>query len=177
VIDAESSLTDVCFTICTALADVGTTVVLSGGSAATYYAPQAYQSRDADFVITMHSNIAASGAAMKDLGYVELGGTYTHAKNRFTVEFPPGPLAIGGDLITIWETFHRGNEHLNILTRTDCVLDRLAAYYFYGDLSALVAAVAVASSGEVDYERLHDWSEREGELLRFADFCARISSH
>ena len=173
MIDESFSLVDVCFAVCTALDNVGTTVVLSGGSAATYYAPQAYQSRDADFVITMRGNAGANALVMNNLGYEQLGGTYVHNINRYTVEFPPGPLAIGNDLVENWETYRRGEEHLNVLTRTDCVRDRLAAYYFYGDVSALMAAVAVAKGGNVNYVALREWSKREGESLRFEDFQER----
>jgi len=85
VIDESFSLVDVCFAVCTALDNVGTTVVLSGGSAATYYAPQAYQSRDADFVITMRGNAGANALVMNNLGYEQLGGTYVHNINRYTM--------------------------------------------------------------------------------------------
>lgn len=37
----------------TALTEAGVTAVLTGGSAATFYAPHAYQSGDLDFVVTM----------------------------------------------------------------------------------------------------------------------------
>jgi hypothetical protein len=50
-VTAGASLEDVCFAVCTALQNAGTIAVLTGGSAATYYAPAAYQSRDADFII------------------------------------------------------------------------------------------------------------------------------
>ena len=68
-IGPDTSLVDVCFIVCTALALVDTTVVLTGGSAATFYAPQAYQSRDADFIITLSGENNAS--TMKSLGYTE----------------------------------------------------------------------------------------------------------
>lgn len=112
-IGPDTSLVDVCFIVCTALALVDTTVVLTGGSAATFYAPQAYQSRDADFIITLSGENNA--ATMKSLGYSEKGGTYVHKSNGYTVEFPKGPLAIGDDLITTWETFRRDDGHLNVL--------------------------------------------------------------
>ncbi len=50
-----SALISVAFEVCTALEAAGTTAVLTGGSAATFYAPEAYQSVDIDFVITMRS--------------------------------------------------------------------------------------------------------------------------
>jgi hypothetical protein len=169
-ITAESSLEDVCFAICTALAHAGTVAVLTGGSAATFYAPQSYQSRDADFIITFSSNPARAGRALRELGYHETGGTYHHSRNIFTVEFPPGPLAIGNDLLSCYDTVHRGREILHVLSRTDCVRDRLASFYFFGDRSALAAAIAVALSGRVNVSSVGRWSDKERETSRFAEF-------
>jgi hypothetical protein len=64
-ITETSSLEDVCFAACTALERAGTVAVLTGGSAATYYAPEAYQSGDADFIITFSSDLASAGATMR----------------------------------------------------------------------------------------------------------------
>ena len=109
-ITEKSSLEDVCFAVCTALAHAGTVAVLTGGSAATYYAPHAYQSGDADFIITFSSDTARAGNALRELGYHENGGTYHHDKSIFTVEFPPGPLAIGNELVSSYDTVQRGRE-------------------------------------------------------------------
>jgi len=169
-ITQESSLEDVCFAVCTALAHVWTVAVLTGGSAATYYAPQSYQSEDADFIIASSSDTARAGDVLRELGYHEIGGTYHHDKNIFTVEFPPGPLAIGNDLVSSYDTVQRGSEILSVLSRTDCVRDRLASFYFFGDRSALAAAMAVAQSGRVNLSSIRRWSEKEGEASRFAEF-------
>ncbi len=169
-ITKASSLEDVCFAVCTALQRVGTVAVLTGGSAATYYAPESYQSGDADFIIRFSSDRARAGATMRKLGYREVGGTYHHSKNIFTVEFPPGPLAIGDDLVRSYDTVKRVDEVLYVLSRTDCVRDRLASFYFFADRSALAAATAVARGGQVDLPAIRRWSTKEGEGSRFAEF-------
>ncbi|MGB6517505.1 MAG: hypothetical protein WBE79_03240 [Candidatus Cybelea sp.] len=169
-ITVASSLEDVCFAVCSALQNVGTVAVLTGGSAATYYAPEAYQSRDADFIIKFSADRAGAGNAMRDLGYHEIGGTYHHNKNVFTIEFPPGPLSVGSDLVRTYETINRNDDVLHLLSRTDCVRDRLAAFYFFADRSALAAAVGVARSGVFDLPLIERWSLKEGEARRFAEF-------
>ena len=161
---------DVCFAVCTALQHVGTVAVLTGGSAATYYAPESYQSGDADFIITLSGDSARAGAQMRRLGYREIGGTYHHDKNIFTVEFPPGPLAVGDDLVRSYDTVKRGREVLRVLSRTDCVRDRLASFYFFADRSALAAAIAVAQGGQVNLPAIQRWSTKEGHASRFAEF-------
>ena len=173
LINQNSSLEDVCFAVCTALNNVGTTAVLTGGSAATYYASASYQSGDADFIITFSTDPHGAGAAIRKLGYRESGGTYHHADNVFTVEFPPGPLAIGSELIRSYETVRRADEVLFVLSRTDCVRDRLAAFYFFSDRSALAAAVAVARGSTIDVPAIRQWSLTEGEGARFEEFLKR----
>ncbi len=144
--------------------------MLTGGSAATYYAPEAYQSRDADFIIEFSADRARAALAIRDLGYREVGGTYDHETSPFTLEFPPGPLAIGDDLVRSYETINRGNEVLHVLSRTDSVRDRLAAFYFFSDRSALAAALGVARSGEVDLATVQRWSVKEGAATGFREF-------
>jgi hypothetical protein len=165
VIDDSSDLADVCFEVCTALQKGGITAVLTGGSAATIYAPSVYQSGDADFIITMYGTGAATIVAA--LGYLEEGGTYRHATNPFTLEFPKGPLSIGDDLITSWATMQRGTMLLHILSRTDCVRDRLLWFFTDNDRSALAAAVGVAQSGEVD----RDFIRQSGTNYGFSGEC------
>ena len=58
MITSKTTLREQAFLICTAMDRSGTTCVLTGGSAATIYAPQEYQSQDMDFVVTF---IGASG--------------------------------------------------------------------------------------------------------------------
>ncbi|SRR5579875_706512 len=169
---AKSSLEDVCFEVCTALLGAGITAVLTGGSAATIYAPTVYQSRDADFIITTHATGGAE--VLAKLGYVNRNGTYTHPVSRYTLEFPRGPLAVGNDLITEWQTLHRDDQALHILSRTDCVRDRLLWFYVYNDRSALSAALGVAQSGVIEYEAIQQWSAREGYKERCAQFFEKL---
>ena len=97
MIQPDDDLITVCFEVCTALERVGTKAVLTGGSAAAFYAPDAYMSHDADYIIMRSPDGAKAVDALRELGYSEQNGMYVHASNPFTVEFPPGPLAIGSD--------------------------------------------------------------------------------
>ena len=125
---------------------------------------------DADFVISLSADPAGAEAALRGLGYQQLGGTYRHDSNAFTVEFPPGPLGIGDDLDLSYDTVGRGDELLYIISRTDCVRDRLAAFYFFNDRSALKAAVGVAASGTIDLPKIERWSTAEDQASRFGEF-------
>lgn len=176
MITASSSLVDVAFEVCTTLARHGFVAVLTGGSAATYYAPDAYQSRDLDFVLTFRGTDGER--ALDELGYRRKGDFYVHTVSPFPLEFPPGPLAIGDDLVKTWSTIERGEETLHVLTPTDSCRDRLASYLFWNDLSGLEQALAVhrARSAEVDLEMLRAWCLRERQAQKFELYEARWRS-
>jgi hypothetical protein len=170
------SLEDICFEVCTALESVGTRAILTGGSAATFYAPDVYQSLDADFVIAF-GNSKEAGRALEARGFTQNNGVYHRKGTKYTLEFPPGPLAIGSEYITDYATFHRsGGEVLYVLHALDCVRDRLLWYYHYGDISALKAAAGVAKAQQVDAANLRAWSERENAVQKFELFIRQIES-
>jgi hypothetical protein len=176
LIDQKSQLIDVAFTVCTAMQQAGIVAVLTGGSAATVYAPHAYQSRDCDFIISMAKAGANGNVVMNELGYKETGGTFSHINNRYTVEFPKGPLSVGDEIIAEWKTLHRELELLHILAPTDCCRDRLAGYYHWNDFSSLEQALAVAKSQSVDIDRIAEWSRREGEEQKLKTFMELVAA-
>ena len=175
-ITAASTLRDVAFRVCTALHRAGTTAVLSGGGAATIHAPDAIQSHDLDFILTVHVEGQAPSRALEELGFTPRGQHYEHALSSFFLEFPPGPLAIGGELVETWDTLEEEELLLHLLTPTDSCRDRLAAYYHFGDRTSLEQArqVYLATRPRVNLRRVRAWSQREGHLERFQDFQSAI---
>lgn len=181
MIDESAGLDDVVFAICTELNARGLKVVLVGGSAATYYAPSAYQSFDADFIAQFAASKETGErvvAAMSDLGYyLDAQKTFRHRRGSpFAVEFPKGPLAIGGRDVG-YRTVTRGRELLYVISATDSVRDRLCSYYFWNDRAALEAAVDVSlATTDVDLESIRNWSDDEGHATRHAEFLRRRES-
>jgi hypothetical protein len=171
-ITASTSLRDVAFAVCTALHRTGVTAVLTGGSAATVYAPDAYQSRDLDFVVEFRTAGADAAGALAAIGYRLTGDHYEHAENPLDLEFPKGPLAVGGDLIREWQTLRDGDLLLHIIEPTDCCRDRLAGFLFWNDRGSLDQAVAVARAQRdaVNVGAVKSWCESEGHSGRFAEF-------
>ena len=53
---------------------------------------------------------------------------------------------------------------LSLLFPTDCVKDRLAAYYHWDDLQALEQAKLVARNHKINLEEIRRWSEVENQL-------------
>ncbi|HEY4442492.1 MAG TPA: hypothetical protein VGN14_18705 [Candidatus Elarobacter sp.] len=168
VIGPDATLRDVAFAVCTALDRLGVHAVLCGGSAATVYAPEAYQSEDLDFVLSFGmEDASAVRDAVTSLGYTFKNGMFFHAASRFTVEFPRGPLAIGTARIVATETIRDGDLVLHILSATDAVTDRLNKYAAWDDFSALHAAVAVATATPIHLDAVRDFMRREGAATGF----------
>ena len=175
-IERDTSLRDVAFEVCSALDRAGATAVLTGGGAATLYAPEAIQSFDLDFVLTLQRSKGAPVQALEALGYRRTGHHYTHSANPFLLEFPAGPLAIGDELITAWNTLREDDRLLHVLSPTDSCRDRLAAFYHFHDQSSLESTLAIhaAQSERVDLERIRRWSVEEGAAGRFEEFLRRL---
>lgn len=159
--------------VCATLDRHGVQVVLSGGGAAAIYAPNPYESMDLDFVpIGLPRRV---DAAMRELGFAkEHGRHWTHPETAFWVEFPPGPVQVGDEVIHHFAERHTAHGTLRILTPTDCVMDRLAWYYHANDQQGLEQALAVASAHEVDLTRIEAWSRREGAGEKLERFQARL---
>lgn len=67
------------------------------------------------------------------LGFVRKSGRhFVHAICPYTLEFPPWPLAVGRQVIREWATHPGGSLSIQILTPTQCVMDRIAAFYDCG---------------------------------------------
>jgi hypothetical protein len=110
------------------------------------------------------------------LGFKPNGDRYVHEEVPFYVEFPPGPLAVGGDFnirpieLTVRE------DTILALSPTDICKDRLAAFYHWTDHQTLAQAVAIARHHTVNVNELRRWSRSEGKGAQFDEFLASLRS-
>jgi hypothetical protein len=174
-LDESSSIEEIAGTVSAALTAAGITAVLSGGAAVQIYSSGLYVSRDLDFVSPAgHREIEAVLAA---LGFVRQGGRhFVHPSCPYTLEFPVWPLAVGRQIIQAWATRQVGSLSLQILTPTQCVMDRLAAFYHWRDRQALDQAVAVARAQSVDLNEIRCWSSAEDRALEHEEFVRVLGS-
>jgi hypothetical protein len=63
---------------------------------------------------------------------------------------------------------------LKIVSPTDCVKDRLAAYYHWNDLQCLEQAVLVGHAHPIDLRELRRWSVGEGKGREFSSIESRL---
>ena len=145
----------------------GIDVVLSGGALVALYTSGRYVSRDLDLVNRYFSKRTDIRHAMEELGFQETERHFKHPETEYFIEFPPGPLSLGEDINIRVEEIAVETGVLRALSPTDCVKDRLAWYYHYGDRQCLDQAVLVTRHHRIDMKELRRWSEAEGKLREF----------
>jgi hypothetical protein len=145
-------------------------VVLSGGACVAIYSNGAYLSLDLDFIechVTKRQNVRR---ALAEIGFSEKNRYFCHPETDFFLEFPSGPLAVGGEPVREIMTLVLSTGELKLISPTDCVKDRLAAYYHWDDRQSLQQAILVASGNvSVDLREIERWSQREGKEEEFQE--------
>lgn len=140
--------------ICQELLDIGVKTTLSGGFCVEIYSFGEYTSMDIDLIdqsMFKHKEIKKK---MLELGFVEEGKHFRHPDMQYTVEFPVSPLAIGQELVKEISEIETEYGVLRLITPTDSVKDRLAAYFFWNDERSLEQAILVALKNDIDFENV-----------------------
>jgi len=154
----------------------GIEAVLTGGACAALHSGGVHQSVDADFVLTGVVRQADLDLAMSSIGFTRRRDRYVHPELQFFIEFPRGPLAVGGDANIRPERKSSGRLSMLTLSATDSCRDRLAAYYHWNDRHSLEVAVEIARRNRVNLSRIRRWSRDEGAVEKFEEFRAAVKS-
>ena len=139
--------------------------VLVGGACVSIYTKNKYASFDLDFVSDL--SLKELNPIMKKIGFRQNGRYFERPGCGLVVEFPPPPVSIGNEIPV--KKFKQ-IKTLTLLTPTDCVKDRLAAYYHWNDPQSLDQALMVARSQHIDLNNISKWSEKEGAKDKFKRF-------
>jgi hypothetical protein len=160
--------------VCTALKKAGITVTLTGGTCVTIWSQGKYVSHDLDFIEEGPVPRNKIRRVLERLGFHEDKRHFVHPQSKFIVEFPTGPLAIGAERIEKFAVRPTAAGDLRLLTPTDCVKDRLAAFFHWNDKQSLEQALMVAEIQQIDLEEVRKWSESEGAKKGFQIFEQRL---
>lgn len=150
-------------------------VVLSGGSAVTFYSSEKYVSEDIDLININSARRSKIKSVMETIGFHEKGRYFVNSETPFIVEFPNGPLSVGEEPVKEIREFQLVTGTLRVVSATDCVKDRLCAFYFWSDLQGLAQAVLVAKSQEIDLKEIMRWSKVEGKEQAYEIFKSKLS--
>ncbi len=173
-ITEKTTLPELAAIVSRALEKSGIQAVLTGGAAVVVWTQGGQQSFDLDFISTARRSELL--AVMSELGFTPKGKDYVHPETPFFVEFPTGPLAVGGSLAgeddVVLKRTRRGV--IRIISPTFSVMDRLAQYFHWSDRSALDQAVAVAQKHPIDTKKVSDWAEREAMKDKYELFLTLL---
>jgi hypothetical protein len=175
VITEETNLLELAGLVSRTLNEAGITAVLSGGGAVSAYTNNEYQSADLDFVCS--EQMSRLEEALQPLGFVRgskgRARYFDHPRSRWFVEFPPGPVSFGSasPAASEFSTLATPVGPLSIITPTQSVMDRLAAFFHWQDLQSFDQAVMVARHQRIDFEQIRQWARAEAipqaEIERF----------
>lgn len=162
--------------ICEHLRKRGFDPVLTGGSVVTIYSSNRYASLDLDFVERRGRKAAKLKEAMVELGFRAKDRYFVHPDTSYFVEFPPGPLSVGNEPIREIRDISFATGMLRLISPTESVKDRLAAWYHWKDRQSLEQAVLVSEAHEIDVNEVARWSRLEGMGDEFEKIRDRFGS-
>lgn len=172
-IDLRTTREKLAAIIVAALEKNGLSAVLVGGAVVSIYTNNKYESFDLDFISP--DDPAKIDAVMLALGFKRSGKDFRHPKTKLFVEFPGRTLSIGETHNVKAEgRLKVGGTTIVLYSPTQCVMDRLAAYFHWNDTESLEQAVLVANDQKIDLKEIEKWARNEGEPDKFERFRRRV---
>jgi hypothetical protein len=153
----------------------GIDAALVGGACVSIYSSNAYESFDLDFV--SFESQKRIGPAMAEIGFIKTPGRhFDHPQCRYYAEFVSPPVAIGGEIVKKLKKLRTPLGLLQLLSPTDCVKDRLAAYIHWRDFQALEQAVMVGTRHRIQLAAIRAWAEKEDGAKQFGEFRSVLAA-
>lgn len=172
-ITRRSTIRDVAIHVSQALTDAGITAVLTGGGAVAIYSANKYQSYDIDFVTAASRRELST--VMLELGFKRGPGRhFEHLATKLVVEFVAWPVTVGDEVVRKWSRIRTVQGTLQILTPTQCIKDRLAAFFHWRDSQSMEQALLVGKTRRIAMTELARWSIAEGHAEDFEEFRRRL---
>jgi hypothetical protein len=166
-------LKDLAAIVCHTLNKHDIDAVLVGGACVSIYTKNKYESYDLDFV--SHGTLKDIAGALSGLGFKRESSRHFVRKDcPYFIEFVAPPGSIGRERITTEGKIRSRFGSITLLTPTDSVKDRLAAYYHWNDPQALEQAVMVAKAQKVNAGEIRKWSIVEGHKEKYETFVKML---
>lgn len=167
---AEMSIGELAAFVCSHLQKHGIEVVLTGGGCVEIYSSGKYFSFDLDFIENVPAGGRKLGKVLGEIQFTRKNRYYVHPETEYFLEFPVGPLSVGSEQPFEISVLKYDTGELRALSPTDCVKDRLAAYYHWKDTESLEQALLVSVSSEVNFSEIERWSHSEGCVTEYDHF-------
>jgi hypothetical protein len=164
-ITKKTTVKELASIVSSALESAGIDAVLVGGAAVSIYSDNAYQTYDLDFM-TSH-RLDAIAKAVKPLGFEREGKSrhFSCSGTEFLVEFPASTLSFGDTHMPLESADALATPFgiLRVITPTQSVMDRLAAYFYWNDTDSLNQAMLIVKNNSIDWRQLTDWVKSENQ--------------
>jgi hypothetical protein len=153
----------------------GIEAILTGGACVSIYTDNTYVSSDLDFVLLSYEKRDKIIKIMGEAGFYLKDKHFQHSDTNFFIEFLSPPASIGDEPVKEISVIEEEGRLLKLLSPTDCVKDRLAAFYDWNDRQSLEQALLVCKSNPVDLREIERWSKKELMTKKFNFFKSQIS--
>lgn len=153
----------------------GIDTVLSGGACVTIYTNNKYVSYDLDFVLLVYIDRKKIKEVLEKIEFYEEGRYFTHKDTQYFIEFLAPPLSVGEEPVKDVSFIEKKGKILKLLSPSDCVKDRLAAYYHWNDMPGLEQAIWIYRDNIIDLKEIKRWSINEGMKDKFEVFKKRLA--
>jgi len=151
----------------------GVETILVGGACVSIYTKNRYQSHDIDLVTS--ATLKSVAPLLAELGFHRNKTRHFSREGcPFFIDFVAPPAALGSEPVTDKTVMKTRLGKIVMLTATDSVKDRLAAYYHWKDPQSLEQAILMAGTNEVNLGEVERWSRFEGHEERYLDFIMKL---
>jgi hypothetical protein len=155
------------------LKEKGMDAILVGGACVSIYTKNKYLSSDLDFI--SHASLKKISSALSELAFKRKSSRHFVRKDcPFFIEFVAPPAAIGSEPIKLRNEIKTKLGKIILLTPTDSVRDRLAAFYYWNDPQALEQALMVAKAQRINFREIKRWSVQDGYIEKYNVFITMI---
>ena len=170
----EMDLGELAAFVCSHLMKNGIKCVLTGGACVCIYTNYEIISYDLDFIEMTIPKSTSVKHTLEKIGFYPHNRYYHNENTIYFIEFPPGPLAIGSEIIKKANEKIYPTGTLYLLNPTDCVKDRLAAYFYWDDLQSLNQAIAVAKNNDINFLDIEEWSKNENQYEKYIGIKGKL---
>jgi hypothetical protein len=156
----------------------GISSVLVGGAVVSIYTAGLYRSGDLDLVPEDFDR-SRIPEVLSSLGFTSSKSRhYKHPDcDHLFVEFPLGPVSLGDEYPITTDEIRVDGRTIRLLSPTDCVKDRMAAFIHWGSRDCFDQAILVCQTQKdrVNLQLVRALCQRQGGVLAFEKLLARLS--
>ncbi|MFH0799016.1 MAG: hypothetical protein V2A66_02400 [Pseudomonadota bacterium] len=171
---AGRELREVAASVSACLTETGHDPILTGSACAAIYGGKSIKPQSIEFVIKDYA-VDAVNVAMEKLGFVARSDhSFIKKDCPFEIVLVPAPVVAGDDVVSIFDAVRTAAGSIRLLNPTDCVRQRLSAFYRWGDREALLEALRVSRRHKVDMDLIRRWSDWEWAADGFEEFTKSL---